>query len=89
MGENTKISNTGILPQNEVLSLSERIKDNHSGITLVPVAEKGNSIIILDKILNFVYFLENYSFEKCYKKQQKEDFIGTINALEKEGWAIL
>ena len=79
----------GILTETELKEIYEEIDCNDGTIPFVPVMKKRNKVVVLDKINDLVYFIENNSFEQCYKKQQKVDFLKTIEKLKNNGWEVL
>ena len=79
----------GLLSDKELKQIHEQISSIHSGLNYVPLMKKDNKTIILDKIKKSVYYVEDNSFEKCYKIQTKEKFMGISKDLQKEGWIII
>ena len=79
----------GILTEIELDNIKDEMKSIGGGINFIPVMEKENKTIFLDRYNEIVYFIEDDDFNKCYQKYEKNVFIGLIEELKKDNWKMI
>jgi len=76
----------GILTEDELEGIKKQLQlDTFGRISYIPYMKKEGDTIVYDRTNEMVYFIHG-SFDDCYKKQTKNEFIETIKELKKEGW---
>jgi len=83
----------GILTKEEIDEIYDYMgsPDRLVAVPFYPLMQRGNDTIVIDKSKKqrIVYYLKNDDFNKCYKKQNFEEFKNIIEKLKKENWTLL
>jgi len=77
----------GLLKKEQIEKLNSLIDNANSGsIPIIVYMQRGKDVIWYNRFDAELYFLKNGKLEDCYKIQPKQEFIESLERLEKVGW---